>query len=144
MGYEKWSSENRDKDTEDTSGMLKELQEFIANHQGEKISVLPCDSLSEGKVGFILFSEKRWNPVVPTEDTTIGDTTILERRIFPKGKEIFCETREEFDTIFDDALNKDYLLLSVDDPKQLMLGFIVVRNSGAVWYRIRLSNYLRK
>ncbi|MFA5599318.1 MAG: hypothetical protein WDA06_01855 [Phenylobacterium sp.] len=104
-----------------------ELQNFFADNLNEKITVIPADD--PGKVGVLLIhgeGEKEksfWYSI----------------DVFNINREVKCKTYKEFNAAFNDAVAKNYYIVEANDPKRLLVGFIVLANDEVVQYMCNLN-----
>ena len=105
-----------------------ELKKVTGN---DNLTVLPCDVPLEGTFGFIIFT-----------DTPKGEKSVyLQRKIWADTTTVQIKTRSEFDKIFSETYTADYKIIPCDDPMKRLLGFIVLKNSSAIWYCITLTAF---
>jgi len=45
-----------------------------------------------------------------------------------------------FKAAFDEAVEKDFLVLEAHDPEMLIAGFLVARSTNVIWYKCRLTD----
>ena len=100
---------------------------------GRPVTALPADNPREGRRGFIVFSE----------DEDGKEITFNHEVPFrpPVKETIRCETREEYDGYREAALEKKWLVVGLDDPIKLLLGFTVQNSDGVILYTIHLSDW---
>lgn len=69
------------------------------------------------------------------------DTSLTVPRFNVDVKEIQCEKVEEFESIFQDSLSKNYYIELADDNTRLSYGFLVVNGSGVSLYSIKFHAF---
>lgn len=99
---------------------------------GPKSGVIPIDRLDEGKIGFAVW----------TRDPETGEDRemLLERQIFDKPNHVGIDSLDRMDRILEDSLAHNYQIHLWDNPKERVIGFIVVHSNEATWYFCNIKN----
>lgn len=106
----------------------KELYEELQKHG---IEFLVCDDLNEGVLGYVFCrgnhdDEEAWG---------------IARKAFNEvSQTIRHETFTSFKNAINEAIEQDHYIVSCDDARHLLVGYIIVYNSKTVRHEIRLSS----
>lgn len=104
----------------------KELYEELQKYG---IEFLVCDDMKEGVFGHIFFrgegeNEEAWG---------------IARKAFNEVSQIIRhETFTSFKNSINEAIEQDHYIISCDDPRSLLVGYVIVYNSKTVLHEIKL------
>jgi len=104
---------------------IETLQKFLKE---SKITLIPSDDIRDGLFGFVL-----------CKDETEQFWYISRKTFHESTQNVKHDTFASFKDAFNSAVEKDHYIMNCDDPKRLMIGFMVVCNSGSILHEIRLN-----
>jgi len=120
-----WSKDTYIKDPKGHKELYEELQKY-------GIEFLVCDNPKEGVLGHVFFRGKG-------EDEEAWG---IARKTFNKvSQTIRHETFTSFKNAINEAIEQDHYIVSCDDARHLLVGYIIVYNSKTVLHEIKLSNF---
>jgi len=96
-----------------------------------KCGMLPISDVGVGRFGFILFGHDS----VTQEEVNFP----LLHQVFPVPDVVKCDA-QNFKEAYEQAQQKNYLIMPALDPKGLMYGFVVIKGDGPVWFKCHVSD----
>lgn len=110
----------------------KAVTEWMFQWKGEKVEcyVLPQSTGISG--GFLLQY---------TDKSNTGHKLNLVNECADKLSHVVCESGDQFEEIFADAMIKNYFVIDADNLKEKRVGFIVVNGDGKTWYTFGEADY---
>lgn len=96
--------------------------------------VIPHDEPKEGKFGYLITDSDQ---DIRKQRDTDKISLHLHSSFYPTSSTKSYKEVEEFQAEYVYAIDKNYLVIRSDDPKNLKVGFVVVKGDGPVWHYIK-------
>lgn len=97
------------------------------------LTCLPVADLVGGAIGFIIYES------FGAGDDYKEEAVLPTIRLFKQAEEYPCASFDEYQSIANGHLKKNYVLFEAHDPKRLRLGFLCLKGDGNIWYTLKLS-----
>jgi hypothetical protein len=112
------------------------LETLISKISGiNRAGCLPIDEPREGKTGFLVFYK---------EDGSEEEMVLeLTRPYRERATVIVHDSYTDANAAYKDAVQKNYLIERADNPKQLAVGWIVVKGDGNEHHQLRIHKLKR-
>jgi len=98
--------------------------------KAQGVTFIPCDNPVGGEFGVMAYKE---------EHDMTEKTMMFSSKVFDKAEHIHHDDFALFKTRVEDAIDVDLPLLKCDDPKRLLIGVLILRNSGNQWHTVGLN-----
>ena len=104
--------------------------------ESDSLRVFPADNMVAGTFGCVVFRDE-----VSKRDEEPHFTYSM--KVFDAAEKIVHDRFGSFKQVLDEAVEKDWPCFSVDDPKRLRMGFLILKNSRNEWHSVRSGAYKR-
>lgn len=107
-------------------------QETLRNYlKSIGICMIPADDIRNGSFGFVFFKENNIQ-----EESWF----VVKKAFHSVTETIQHETFSAFKNAINEAIEKNHYIIRCDDPKKLILGYMIVCNNGSILHEIRIPD----